>query len=368
MTRFVARMLFVLTCAALSTAHAQSGGLGLKTFGYFQISFDHHREFPSGPELNSFSLQQLNLFLQKDFTQKWTAFVNFEFVNSYSSFRNWGAFSLNEAWVSYRRNERFRLKLGLQVPTFNNLNEIKNRTPLLPYIIRPLVYESSFNEIIQLDEFVPSRAFVQVSGFVPWKKTKFEYAVFLGDSPNINDDPSYGQTGVDTTKTFLVGGRLGVRTTHFKVGFSVTYDETTFQRQLQILEFVRSVSKEVPRIRRGADFSFILGNVEWESEYIRVTYDDDVPSLQLDKKFYYGTLGYRFTERFFAYGSYWVTEEDYFPVTDQDFEARTFGATYGLNEIIFMKAQYGRAYFKSSFPNEQKYKSDYYFLAVSVVF
>jgi hypothetical protein len=121
---------------------------------------------------------------------------------------------------------KFNLKLGLQIPTFNNLNEFKNRTPLLPFIIRPLVYETSFGEFLALKDFVPARAFVQAYGFLPAGETKFDYAVYLGNSPNINTEPTRGQTGVDTTTAFLVGGRLGIRYGELKLGLSATYDKT----------------------------------------------------------------------------------------------------------------------------------------------
>jgi len=120
----------------------------IKIFGYFQNSFQQWTAFEFRPKQNSFSLQQLNLFFQKDLGTNWTTFVNFEFLNNFSSGRQWGSANLEEAWVKYRADMRFNLKLGLLVPIFNNLHEIKNRTPLLPYIIRPLAYETSFSEFI----------------------------------------------------------------------------------------------------------------------------------------------------------------------------------------------------------------------------
>jgi len=193
---FRSSMVAALLSCGLAQLYAQPAGLNLKVFGYFQASVWYEQGLDSLDKEKSFGLQQLNLFLQKDLTPNWRMFVNFEFVNSYSSFRNWGAHNLEEAWVSYRRSEQFNLKLGLQVPTFNNLNEIKNRTPVLPYIIRPLAYESSLNEILSLEEFAPAQAFAQAHGFIPARELKLDYAVFVGNSPNINSDPREGQTGV----------------------------------------------------------------------------------------------------------------------------------------------------------------------------
>jgi len=368
MLRFRSRVVAALLSCGLAPLGAQPAGLNLKVFGYFQASFGREKAIDRPVELKSFSLQQLNLFLQKDLTPNWRAFVNFEFVNSYSSFRNWGAQNLEEAWVSYRRSEQFNLKLGLQVPTFNNLNEIKNKTPLLPYVIRPLAYESSFNEIIALDEFAPTQAFAQAYGFLSARKLKFDYAVFVGNSPNINSDPEAGQTGVDTTKFFLAGGRFGIRTNTFKLGVSATLEHLDFYRGALRLGYEPSGFRKVPRLRFGGDFSLNAGKWLWESEFIRVIYDDDHPVLDLDKEFYYGTLEHEWTERFLVYAGYWVIRENNLPMEDLDLFALTTGAAYGINETISAKAQYGRVRFESSTLSGIEGRANYYYLAISVVF
>ncbi|MCH8021836.1 hypothetical protein IH785_18565, partial [candidate division KSB1 bacterium] len=106
----------------VSNAVAQGEQPPIKIFGYFQNSFQQWTAFEERPKQNSFSLQQLNLFFQKDLGPNWTAFVNFEFLNNFSSSRQWGSFNLEEAWVKYRADMRFNLKLGLLVPRFNNLH------------------------------------------------------------------------------------------------------------------------------------------------------------------------------------------------------------------------------------------------------
>ncbi len=368
MTRLKTITLALLLSCGFSPIHAQLAGSDIKVFGYFQASFGYRKDLDSTVENKSFSLQQLNLFLQKELVEKWTIFINFEMVNSFSSFRNWGAHNLEEAWVSYHRSAQFKLKLGLQVPTFNNLNEIKNRTPLLPYIIRPLAYESSFNEIIALDEFAPGRAFVQLHGIIPAKELKIDYAAFAGNSPNINSDPRRGQTGVDTTTLFLVGGRFGLRTGNFKLGVSATYDHLDFSRAALAQRYPSFSFKKVPRLRLGGDFSLNVGNWMWESEFIRVTYDDDHPELDIDKKFYYGTLGYQFTERLLAYGGYWFIGENALPAGDFDVIAPTVGVAYNFSEAIFVKTQYGPVRFETSKPAASETRADYYYLAISVIF
>jgi len=193
----------------VSYSSAQDKGNSVKIFGYFQNSFSHWTAFDNQPKQNAFNLQQLNLLFQKDLDPDWTAFINFEFLNNFSSGRRWGSAKIEEAWVKYRANRNFNLKLGMLIPIFNNLNEIKNRTPLLPYITRPLAYETSFGEIINIDVFIPVQGYTQIYGFVSAGEAKIDYAVYLGNTPNINNQPSIGQTGVDTTTSILIGGRVG---------------------------------------------------------------------------------------------------------------------------------------------------------------
>lgn len=352
----------------LARLHAQPAERELNIFGYFQASLGHNKVVARPVEANSFNLQQLNLFLQRDLAANWRAFVNVEFVNTYSSFRNWGVLSLEEAWVSYHASRQFKVKLGLQVPTFNHLNEIKNRTPLLPYIIRPLIYEASLNEVIALSEFLPTRAFVQVYGFIPWRNWKFDHAVFVGDSPNINEDPRHGQTGVDTTKSFLVGGRLGFRSNAIKLGFSSSFDELDLQNAELQPGMAPAKLQSVSRIRLGCDFSLTLGKFMWESEFVRVSYDDDDPNFDLGRKFYYGTAGLQLSERLYAYLGYWVTQEKALPVADRDLTVPTVGLAYDFREAVSLKAQYARVRFDATTPLPVKDLADYYYLAVSVVF
>jgi hypothetical protein len=350
MIRFGAIVCLLLLSFEASDSFAQREDTPLRIFGYFQNSLQHWTAFENHPAQNSFNLQQLNLFLQKDLSRNWTAFVNFEALNTFSSSRRWGAFNLEEAWVKYEPNMKFNLKLGLQIPIFNNLNTVKNRTPVLPYIIRPLVYETSFGELISLDAFVPARAFVQAYGFLPFGQTKFDYAVYLGNSPNINDDPKKGQTGVDTTTAFLAGGRLGIRYRELEFGLSATYEKAN-----EFIEFADSLSRqpaelqELPLTRLGGDLSYNLANFSFESEFIMVDVDEGIPELELALSFYYATLGYHFTNELFGYGSYWVTDaHSALPmpgnkkIRDEDILVSNIGISYDLNDRIRLKGQLSR--------------------------
>lgn len=338
----------LLLTTAVPNSFAQRQEAPIKMFGYFQNSLQHWEAFTYQPAQNSFSLQQLNLFFQKELSRNWTAFINFEALNNFSSSHRWGALNLEEAWVKYSPNAKFNLKLGLQIPIFNNLNEIKNRTPLLPYIIRPLVYETSFGEFIPLEEFVPARAYAQAYGFLPAGETKFDYAVYLGNSPNVNEEREKGQTGIDTTTTFLVGGRVGIRYRELKLGLSATYEKAN-----DFMQFADSIGRqpaelqELPMKRLGGDFSYNFAKFSFESEFIKTTVETGIPELELALRFYYATLGYNFTNALFGYGSYWSMEAHAVTLgpgrggkRDEEIPVSTLGLAYDLNERIRLKVQW----------------------------
>ncbi|MCA9741246.1 MAG: hypothetical protein H6695_02825 [Deferribacteres bacterium] len=348
-------------------ANAQGDASPIKIFGYFQNSLQQWSAFENLPKRNSFSLQQLNLFFQKDFDANWSAFVNFEFLNNFSSSRQWGSGNLEEAWLKYRLNMRFNLKLGLLLPIFNDLNEIKNRTPILPYVIRPLAYETSFSEIIPTDLLTPVRAFVQAYGFFPAKEAKLDYAIFLGNSPNVNSNPDYGQTGIDTTATFLVGGRFGIRLREFKIGISGTYDkDSIFESFADVFEFPRSDFSKIPKKRLGGDLSFENTKFSFKSEIIKVDMKSDLHELDANLDFFYGTLGYFATERLFFYGTYWLMDQRLAVAASSgawkenaDISVSSFGFSYTLSDRITLKAQY--AYVNNINESEilgQKYNTD----------
>ena len=337
MARRCAIVFCCLLWLGLMDALGQSSESPIQTFGYFQVIFEQQESTDESNQESSFSVQQLNLLFQKRLSRRWLAFVNFEVLNNFSSSRRWGSFTLDEAWIRYRANRQLTLKAGLHVPPFNHLNEIKNRTPLLPYVVRPLIYEESFAEFIDLEEFVPDRAFLQLNGSLPVGRVRLDYAAYLGNSPNINSQfdneagPARRQTGVDTTRTVLVGGRAGLRVGEVKLGVSATRDQMNALREIvmppvegvpSLLEGVAAeVFNGVPRTRLGVDLSLHPGRFSFESELIAVRYGVDLPpelmrfpdgrapSIDLDRVFYYGTLGYEATEDLFVYGSYWFTDQ-----------------------------------------------------------
>jgi hypothetical protein len=380
-------LMILITVVCLNLYPVDINAAPLKIFGYFQSQY-HWRTFgESQPTLNTFLLQQLNLFFKKDLNRDWTSFINLEIVNSYSSDREWGSFNVEEAWVKYRAGKELSLKLGLQIPTFNNLNEIKNRTPLLPYIIRPPVYESSLSDIVPVDEFIPARAFIQAYGYMALGELKFDHALFAGNSPNINSDRAYQQTGIDTTSTILIGGRLGVRYRNLKTGISLTHDNTNFLAGMEtLLGEKQDALKELSRTRIGADFSYSWDVLTFEGELINVLYDEET-NFDFDLYFSYSTLGIYMDDKTFIYISYWYTYYNTFGVVEVidensgDPEIEVFdsylkmnipsiGLTYEINDRIKVKAQYARIKTSSriSAELEEKEKGDFFYIAISAFF
>ncbi|MEO8168774.1 MAG: hypothetical protein ABI623_11035, partial [bacterium] len=297
----------------------------------------------------SFYLQQLNLMGSNEFTPNINAFVNFELTNTYSSSAGWGSFSIREAWVKYRFSNELNVKAGLSVPVFNNLNEIKNRTPLLPYIFRPFVYEASIADIFPANELVPEHAFLQVYGFAPIGEVKLDYAAYVGngDQQNINASPTnYFSRGQDTTLFKMVGGRVGVRTGHFKAGVSMTADKDNGA----LLGL-----GPVPRQRFGADLSFEISGLSGEFEMIAVhhvmTQEQTatlaavagmVPAVgtNLDKLFYYGLLSYDITEKVFAYAGYNYLKDKSVTALDYGLQGITVGGGFRVHSRVVVKGQY----------------------------
>ena len=343
---------------------AQNGDKPLLIFGYYQNAFEYNVSNVH-PTTNTFLTQQLNIIAQKDLSPSFRSFVNLEFLNTYDGRLEWGSASLKEAWVRYDVNPKFKLKMGLHIPIFNYLNEIKTRTPLLPYVIRPIVYEESLGEIIALEEYIPERAFVQAYGTFPTEPVSFDYAVFLGNSQEINTDSNSGQTGVDTTSTILLGGRVGLLwnrpygdLSEIKFGLSTSYDQVNIFTDLagliatDSLEQIRIAGdlKGIPRWRFGTDLAIYWKQFYLQSEFISVIYSEDTDFIDVDRFFVYATAGMWTSEKLEMYISYWRTNEIGFLRDSRantsfrldekiHLDIYTVGAKYNITPRLVLKAQ-----------------------------
>jgi len=386
----------VLCCSIVTPVFAQLDDI--RIYGYAQVLGYYQRTqniipTPIGTltntsERSTFSLQQMNLFLSKPLGENFSAFVNLEFSLSYASQRGWGSFSVEEAWANYNNSEALNVKAGLLLPTFNNLNELKNRTPLLPYLFRPFVYETSIANLLNAEDFLPERAYLQVYGSLPVGSLRIDYALHTGNSEtsyiasrNANTS-TQGLTGEDTSPFKAVGGRIGLRNAAetFKVGVSGTYDrdrrtDTTFAMfgggfpGMGRREFLAPIG-DVPRYRVGADLSFSLGGFEFEGEYIGVFHDAKYPSNfrgSIDKTFYYGNLLYNFTDKFYAFANYNYLKGD---VINPDgagasgLEAFGGGAGYRITDGLVAKTQFQRVQTR----NGNTIGIDFIYLGLSIIF
>jgi hypothetical protein len=342
----------------------------LSIYGFFQGQSRYSNEAQTqmtaaGPvesttETFTFSVQQLNLFFATQFSPSFSAFVNAEIRNTLSTADGFGELRLEEAWARYNYSGAFNVKAGRLLPRFNNLNEIKNRTPLLPYITRPLIYESSFAQILPLDQFVPDQAYLQVYGTVPTGQIRVDYAAYVGNSDQTNLTPlNVGSVvaGSDTTVSKLIGGRLGARWRGFNAGISGTRDA----RQHGAFDLNGTLLPapglgEIARTRVGADFSFAVGRVYGEAEAVQVLYHlDDAQQTALDAvsamtngvfsdsfdaRFYYGLLGVNITEQLFAYGRYQFYADQSSTAISEGIDLYSVGAGFRPIDAITLKAQY----------------------------
>lgn len=344
--------LFILFVLFTSTAiYSQSD---LHIFGFYQVNLNKidgeykvTGDVPTllGPvsttlqkESNDFltsGVQQLNLFARKEITSSLTSFINIEMVNNFSTENNWGSFKLEEAWLSYNMKDYFNIQAGWIIPRFNYMNEIKNKTPLLPSVIRPLVYESAFESTINASDYLPEVAFVQISGVLPVNKLVFDYAVYAGPAESNYFASSAGQgaieAGHDTTNIKLFGGRAGLKFDDLRLGVSFSMDKDNQ---------VATLGEDVKRTRFGVDAGYNIAGAFAEAEYISVALDPENTTRDLNKSFMYGLVGYNFSENFYGYGIYSYIEDKAEDFLSTGLTAYTIGMGYRPTFGVVVKLEY----------------------------
>lgn len=292
------------------------------------VPFEISRDYKS----NSFALHQLNLFFRKQISDKSTFFLNLEATGSYSTELESGNFQIPEGWLSYDHSEKLKLKIGLLLPKFNNLNEINNRLPLFPYLIRPVVYEVLFYGVFSSEDYLPERGYFQLTGELPiGEKYVFDYAAYIGNSESSyssKNQPGAGDVdeaevatiykGENLTTKLSYGTRIGVSNflETVRLGVSGTYDhdnrnEPTTSSLSRFPDFVIPVFGDVPRFRLGADLFVSYKNISLEGEFIGVFHDHtdirNTPqyrNVNLNKFFYYGLVNYNFSEQVYAFAGH----------------------------------------------------------------
>lgn len=350
------KLTFISMLFLASSIFAQSDDL--KIFGYFQNNFSYistnDTEFwgqkARGWDTKSFVLQQMNLFAAKNFGTEFSSFVNLEFTNSFSMEDNVGYFRIEEAWLKYSPSSGFNFKSGLLIPRFNNFNEIKNRTVLLPYIYRPMVYETAFSQQFNTAEFVPLQAYLQVYGDILLNKDiRMNYAAFMGNSSSDNLIKNSAGIAIanDSSRSKLFGGRLGFEYGALAFGGSISYDKKkAFDSWDMNLGYI-------PRIRTGAYLNFSIEGFEIEAEYIKVSHKlnqeqkDTIavnmllfPKFTFDKEYLHTNVLYNITDKIYAYVGFdkMKTQDNVYSMGGLD--QWTVGGGYRINEAIVVKGQY----------------------------
>ncbi len=367
-----------------TTTQAQSLD-DLYIYGYFQVQHRYGTESLGGirTTTNTFSLQQLNLLFRKNINESLSGFVDIEALNSFSTTDGWGSFGFSEAWVRYFNKRALILKIGLQVPTFNNLNDIKNRTPLLPYILRPAVYESSFDGLIPLSAFIPSHAYASISGTLTPGTIKFDYSFYTGNEREFSAKESKFQTslpaGSDTTHSKLWGGRIGIRKNGLKIGASGTRDRGNPNN----LGASPTGLGPIQRYRLGLDFSWNIGTIFIETESIWVFHhlsavqqeliweqarSNPVFTDNLDKSFYYTTVGYRIDDTLTLYTTYNLLKDNSNIFFAKGFRAFMLGGAYKPADNLAIKLQVIQANLKKNEGISLEFKGFYLFSGMSLLF
>ncbi len=295
------------------------------------IPFDFEQSFES----NSFSLHQVNLFFQKPINERSLFFLSLEASGSYSTKVPSGNFEIPEGWINYRFSESIELKAGLLLPKFNNLTEIKNRLPLFPYLIRPLMYEGLLSSLVYVEDYKPQSAYFQVSGSKKLHANhSIEYALYVGNAENsflgkevdnsfsIDENSGTLYPGENISKTLLFGGRIGViqNLQNFKAGVSFTYDKDNKTKEensmFRLPGLTTPVLGEINRYRLGLDLSFNISDFSFEGEYMGAYHDHSnirktpaYANANLNKFFLYSGLTYHLSDRFYAFGYYSLSKD-----------------------------------------------------------
>lgn len=235
---------------------------------------------------------------------------------------------------------------------FYNLNEIKNRTVLLPYIYRPLVYETVFSQQFSTEEFILLQAYLQAYGdFEVSNNFRINYAAFMGNSSSENIIGNNFGLAVanDSSKSKSFGGRLGAEIGSLSLGGSISYDK----KKVSNLWEVGINLGYMPRIRLGAYLNFSIAGFELESEYIKVNTEMNeqqeavvfsnpmiLPTFTFDKEYVHVNLLYNIIDQVYAYGGYdyMYTMDNFFSMGELD--QWTVGAGYRINYAVVIKAQY----------------------------
>lgn len=409
--------------AFLFTASMLTAQEEVQLFGYFQpyyTSFSNKYGPPGPPtgeqnySYNTLGIGQFNLFLQRKFGDDFNAFVNFEYINNFSSGRGFGDYNIQEAYVRWDLKDYFRLKFGMVIPQFNAMFQIYNRTPLLPYLNRPKLYEATSGNLVDIFDILPQKALLHIDGFVPTSFANFDYAVYISgptngfiSSPKNDLLPGYVPFGQTSVKYMGIGGRAGFTAGPVKAGFSATTDVENKRHYLaDMANKYRSYMDDsvaqvylndatnlgdLDRVRIGADLTITFEKITIAAEFLKTS--TDVSSANqafldqwhagdsyyigdsFDKLFYYVSVTYFLNDESYVYGLYDFLDDkaDPFYFGTKGYYGIGGGAGYNVNDHMVLKVQYTRNQARYDIqelgPNDQRDFYDYWYsIGTSVSF
>lgn len=331
-------LLLLLNC--LQAQESQSN-----IFGYFQSTttktdISNKGIMPNGAVINlpenhylSSIVQQANIFFHHQTDAKFTAWLNIEILNNYNSDRNWGSIKLEEAWGRFDIGKGTSIKAGKLIPAFNNLNEIKNKTPFLPYIIRPTAYETAFVGLFPISALSPQDAFLQFTNQASLGPAYLKTDIFVGNAEEnfrLSEDLNTPvPRGSDTTNYVAVGGRFGVQHDFISAGFSTTFDRENIANQ-----------EALRRWRFGGDLRLLINRLSFEGELTLVKYDTPKASESYNKLFYYGTFLYDFSDQLFIYTAYNKLKDKNYLYLGDGADIYSVGGGFQIYENVKLKLQY----------------------------
>ncbi len=361
--------LLIITGVLVSGTFAQTP---LEVFGYVQTSFtsfQNNWEFEAPPgeadyRYNYMGINQLNVLFAKDFGDGLSGLINFEYINNYSSANGFGSFNVQEAYIRWDYKPWLKVKFGMVIPQFNAMFEIYNKTPLLPYVLRPKLYEANTGNLVDIFNILPQRSLVHLNGAVPVGTLVFEYSAFMGNppssfmsSPDNDMIPGYVAYGQSAVAYLSRGGRVGFRYGDIRAGVSYATDRANQRAFVKDVDGNTVDLGDIPRAKFGADFTASLAGFTLTGEYLKVSsntssaIDDSLAAWNasdpyfigksFDKEFYFATLQYNVTDELAVYAMYDYLNDsvDPFYFGLDGYYGYHLGAYYSVNESVVLKIQ-----------------------------
>lgn len=337
-------LLLLIGCFIMSSGFLKAE---LNLYGYFQafgqtFNYENSNFDPMYVDANQFSLQQLNIFAANHFGNGFSAVVNLEFTSNYDSHDKIGHASVSEAYGLWQGFDGLlKVQAGYFIPKFGYLSTIANKSPLLPYIYRPVIFETDFTGFVG-KPFYPEKGNLQVFGdYYLNDNLALNYSVYLTGA----EREFWNKIDEQHQRTVLyqVGGRVGFDWTPnenigIEAGFSGSLDKDSIV-----------IDGYTGRTRIAADIGIRIWKFDLRAEYYNSMIDisDDVKNTltsvdDLDKVSYYASLTFNATDKLYFNTFYTDWEDHNHEIFFGGLYVISAGAGYRLTDNIILKYQFHR--------------------------